>query len=105
MAPAAQARNKGYVIDTEVLEPPGGYGDGPVYIRVEEELAGSWRPPPGHDVSCWDRRFVWDRRFNYIELVNTHCAFLYVKLMREEQGVPAEALSVVRVLPADGAAS
>lgn len=101
-------RDKGarsdYVAAAEVLAPPGGYGDGPVYIRVETEKAGSWRPPAGHDVSYYDRRCVWDRRFDYVEVVNTHNAFLYVELMREE-GVPAEALSVVRLLPADGVVS
>lgn len=85
-------------MEPEVLVPPGGYGDGPVHIRVENRMAGTWRPPPGHDVVCNDWRCRHDPVFDYVEVVNTHNAFLYLDLMIE-QGTPTAALSVVRLPP------
>jgi hypothetical protein len=84
------------ILDVEVLEPPGRYGDGPVHIRVETAVAGAWRPPPGHDVEINDWRCAHDPRHDYVEVVNTHNAFLYLEDMIDA-GVPAEALSVVRL--------
>ena len=91
------------VAAADVLEPPGRYGDGPVYIRVEKEVAGSWRPPIGHHVERNDWRCAFDPRYDYVEVVNTHNAFLYLDDM-VDSGVPAAALSVVR-LPRVGAES
>jgi hypothetical protein len=91
-------------VDAEVLAPPGLYGDGPVHIRVEKERAGQWRPPPGYSVAYNDPRCVSDPRFDYVQVVNTHNAFLYVDLM-VNWGVPAAALSVVRLPRADGVGS
>lgn len=91
-------RVAGRVAAATVLVPPGGYGDGPVHIRVEKELAGSWRPPFDHSVECNDWRCTWDPTSDYIEIVNTHCAFLYAKEMIR-RGVPAAALAVVRLAP------
>lgn len=86
----------GEVAAAEVLKPPGGYADGPVYIRVEKELAGSWRPPAGYRVEWNDRRCADDPRFDYVEMVNTHNAFLYLDEMTGS-GIPKAALSVVRL--------
>lgn len=89
----------GDLVDAQVLAPPGGYGDGPVHIRVERQRAGTWRPPADHDVVCNDWRCRRDPVFDYVEVINTHNAFIYVHRMIE-QGVPAAALSVVRLPPA-----
>jgi hypothetical protein len=83
-------------VAADILKPPGRYGDGPVYIRVEKEIAGSWRPPVGHRVERNDWRCAFDPRFEYVEIVNTHNAFLYFDDM-VNSGVPARALSVVRL--------
>lgn len=87
-----------------MLTPPGRYADGPVHIRVDIEAAGQWRPPPGHGVEVNDWRCKFDPRFDYIEVVNSHNAFLYVTDMISE-GVPGEAVSVVRLPPRDGVGS
>jgi len=75
---------------------PGRYGDGPVHIRVERALAGVWRPPFELRVERNDSRCVEDPQFDYIEVVHTHNAFLYMEEM-VRRGVPAGALSVVRL--------
>lgn len=89
-------------VAADVLKPPGGYGDGPVYIRVEKKRAGSWRPPPGYRVEWADRRCADDPQFDYVKMVNTHNAFLYVDEMAS-RGVPKAALSVVRLRREDAA--
>lgn len=86
----------GQVAEVAVLAPPGGYGDGPVHIRVEKDLAGSWRPPGGYRVEVNDWRCASDPRFDYVEMENTHNAFLYVDEVTG-RSVPAAALSVVRL--------
>ncbi len=92
-------RVTGRVVKATVLVPPGQYGDGPVYLRVEKALAGSWRPPSGYRVERNDWRCSCDPRFDYIEIENTHNAFLYLKEMHG-QGIPAAALAVVRLAKA-----
>lgn len=87
------------VVDAEVLVSPGGYGDGPVHIRVERQRAGSWRPPPDHDVVCNDSRCRRDPSVRLCGGINTHNAFIYVDRMIE-QGVPVAALPVIRLPPA-----
>jgi len=89
-------RVTGRVAAATVLAPPGRYGDGPVHIRVEKELAGSWRPPFDLSVERNDWRCTWDPKFDYIEIVHTHNAFLDVKEMIR-RGMPAAALAVVRL--------
>lgn len=89
-------RVTGQVAAATVLAPPGRYGDGPVHIRVEKELAGSWRSPFHLSVERNDWRCTWDPKFDYIEIVHTHNAFLDVKEMIR-WGMPAAALAVVRL--------
>ncbi len=91
-------RVTGRVAAATVLRPPGRYGDGPVWIRVETARAGSWRPPAGYEVELNDWRCSWDPVFDYVEIENTHSAFIYVKDMIS-RGVPAAALAVVRLAP------
>lgn len=89
-------RNDGRAALADVLSPPGRYGDGPVHIRVETEIVGSWRPPAGYRVEWNDPRCIADPRFQYMEAENTHNAFLYVREM-VRRGIPGHALSVVRL--------
>jgi hypothetical protein len=86
----------GRVAAAKVLARPGGYGDGPVHIRVETAVAGVWRPPFELRVERNDWRCTWDPQFDYVEAVNSHNAFLYLDEM-VIRGVPAEALTVVRL--------
>lgn len=83
-----------------VVPPPGGYGDGPVYVRVDKELAGDAWPvrhcgfsPEGEqeDQRCRD-----DTAHVYVRAANSHSAFVYHHWMRQA-GVPASALAVVRL--------
>ncbi len=57
---------------------------------------GPWRPPSDYSVERNDWRCSCDPRFDYIEIENTHNAFLYVKEMHG-RGIPAAALAVVRL--------
>jgi len=80
-----------------VLVPPGRYGDGPVWIRVHKARAGAWRlPSDDYEIERNDRRCSWDPTYDYVEIENTHSAFLYVYQMIK-QGVTAGALAVVRL--------
>ncbi len=89
----------GRVAAARVVSPPGRYGDGPVHIRVEKALAGSWHPPADYEVERNDWRCAWDPRFDYVEIENTHNALIYVTEMIS-RGVPATALAVVRLAKA-----
>jgi len=89
-------RMVGRVAAARVLARPGRYGDGPVHIRVESGLAGSWRPPFELRVERNDWRCASDPRFDYVETTNSHNAFLYVEEMIR-RGVPAAALTVVKL--------
>ena len=102
--PRNDRRPAGQVMQAEVLTPPGRYADGPVHIRVDIEAAGTWRPPSGHGVEVNDWRCKFDPRFDYVEVVNSHNAFLYVTDM-VDRGVPVGAVSVVRLPPKAGAGS
>ncbi len=77
-----------------VAHPPGGYGDGPVFIRVDKDLAGPAWPQPGQRVEINDGRCCLDPKHDYVIAENTHNAFIYARWIRE-RGVPAEALAVV----------
>jgi hypothetical protein len=90
----------GEVATATVLVSPGGYGDGPVHIRVEKKLAGVWRPPFGLRVEYNDRRCTYDLWFDYVEVVNSINAFRYVREM-VSRGVPEAALAVVRLAPTE----
>jgi hypothetical protein len=100
MAIQNDSARAGQAVAAEMLAPPGGYGDGPVHIRVDIETAGTWRSPSGHSVEINDWRCKFDPRFDYVEVVNSHNAFLYLDDMIRA-GVRASALSVVRIPPAD----
>ncbi|MBA2310075.1 MAG: hypothetical protein H0W01_12485 [Pseudonocardiales bacterium] len=86
----------GRVAAVTVLQPPGRYGDGPVHIRVDTARAGLWRPPYDYEVELNDWRCKWDPIFDYVEIENTHSAFIYLGQMIT-RGVPPAALAVVRL--------
>lgn len=79
----------------EIPSTSAGYGDGPVYVRVNRALAGNAWPRPGYDVKVGD---PWDRdpEHDYVPAHNSWSAYVYTRWMRQE-GVPASALSVVRL--------
>ena len=82
--------------EAKVLRPPGRYHDGPVWIRVQMSRAGAWRPPADYEIECNDWRCAWDPIHDYVEIENTHSAFIYVAQMIKH-GVPPGALAVVRL--------
>ncbi len=94
----------------QVIHPPGGYTDGPVYVRISIEVAGDAWPVRGSGIEggfegmveinhprCRD-----DHAHVYLRSHNSHSAFVYCHWLREA-GVPEPALSVVR-FPAAAAA-
>lgn len=86
----------GGVARVAVVLPPGGFGDGPVYVRVHRgRAAGSW-PQAGHSVEINDRRCSADQVHDYVVAENSHNAFIYASWI-VEKGVPAAALTVVRL--------
>lgn len=79
------------------VDPPGGYGDGPVLIRVHRESAGHrWPTPEWHrEVNDW--RLAMDPEHDYILVQeNSRTAFQEIARMRKELDVPPEAVCVVR---------
>ncbi len=80
----------------QVIQPPGGYGDGPVYVRVHKTLAGPNWPRPGYDIKVGEWRGSRDSEHDYVQAHNSHSAFVYCRWM-EMEGIPAKALTVVRV--------
>ncbi len=91
----------------QVIHPPGTYGDDPVYVRVNKELAGAAWPARGSGIEggfegmveinhprCRD-----DQAHVYLRAQNSHSAFVYCRWMRED-GMPEQALTVVRIAPA-----
>jgi hypothetical protein len=79
----------------QVIQPPGSYGDGPVYLRVHRAKAGkAWpRPDYAKEVNNW--RLGMDPVYDYVETHNSHSAFVYCRWLTQE-GVPGEALGVVQ---------
>jgi len=68
-----------------------------VHIRVEKARAGAWRPPSDdYEVELNDWRCSWDPTSDYVEIENSHSAFIYVREMIGKS-VPAAALAVVRL--------
>ena len=81
----------------QIIEPPGGYGDGPVYLRVHKNAARTWRMyGMGLSVVKYDQRLTADPHHDYIPAINTHSAFAYRMWLRDV-GVRDEQLSVVRI--------
>ena len=91
--------------EVEVISEPGGYGDGPIYIRIHRERAGkAW--PARHEgtifrVEYHDTRCRDDDTHVYIRADNSHNAFIYQSWLRED-GIPKEAMTVVRLLGQPG---
>lgn len=94
---AGDGRAVGRIAPSRVLAPPGRYGDGPVYLRVENAIAGSWRHPVDYEVELNDWRCTWDPKYDYVEVENSLSAFIYLKQM-VERGVPVASISVVRLM-------
>jgi len=86
----------GRVADVAVLAPPGRLGGGPAHIRVHKARAGLWRPPSDYEIELNDWRCTWDPVHDYVEIDNSRLAFQGMQEMIE-RGVPADALSVVRL--------
>ena len=86
----------GRIAEVQVLTPPGRLGDGPVHVRVHKARAGAWRPPSDYEIEFNDWRCTWDPVHDYVEIENSRWAFQSMKEMIE-RGVPAGALSVVRL--------
>ena len=61
-----------------------------------EEVAGEWHPPFEMQVEHNDPRCVANPQLDYIEIEHSHNAFFCIDEMIR-RGVPAEALSVVRL--------
>ena len=80
----------------EVVQPPGDFGDGPAYVRVDRLKAGHRWSQAGHQIEVDDGRCVADKRHDYVVAENTHNAFIYAVFIRD-RGVPAAALTVVRI--------
>ncbi|MGH3565488.1 MAG: hypothetical protein ACRDRH_05550 [Pseudonocardia sp.] len=90
-------RVTGQVAAATVLRPPGRYHDGPVHIRVEKARAGAWCPPSAdYKIELNDWRCTWDPTYDYVEVENTHNAFIYVREMISK-GLPTTTLAVVRL--------
>lgn len=87
---------RGEVAQVAVVLPPGGFGDGPVYVRVNRARAGGAWPQAGHGVELNDRRCSADPVHDYVAAENSHNAFIYAGWI-SERGVPAGALAVVRL--------
>lgn len=82
-------------MDVEIIPAPGGYGDGPAFVRVHRERAGAAWPAPGYPRTTaepMDR----DRDHDYVWAENTHNAFV-VRASLRAGGLPPDALTVVRV--------
>lgn len=77
-----------------IVYPPGGYGDGPVYLRVDRARAAKAWPQPGYTREVNDWRLEMDPMYDYVEVHNSHSAFAYCRLL-EAAGVLREALDVV----------
>ena len=92
-------RASGQVADVIVLPPPGRYGYGPVHIRVDQAVAGPWRPPFDYEIERNDCRCRADPRYAYVAVENSHSAFIYVEEMIN-RGTVRRALSVVRLVAA-----
>jgi hypothetical protein len=80
----------------QTIRPPGGYGDGPVYLRVHRAKAGNAWPRPGYDKEVNDWRLGMDPVYDYVKAHNSQNAFVYYWWLKAE-GVPGEALEVVRI--------
>ncbi len=78
------------------VEPPGGYRDGPVYLRVNRRLAGSRWSLRAYPLQPAGLNGHVDPGYEYVRAENSHTAFAYREWMRSD-GVPEEALSVVRI--------
>jgi hypothetical protein len=79
------------------LRRPGGFSDGPVFVRVERAAAGAAWPTPFFRQRIDRFRFRADQEQDYVPADNSHSAFVYCRWL-EEPGVRAAALSVVRVV-------
>lgn len=86
----------------QVIEPPGGYGDGPVYLRVHKSAARTWRGQGmALHVMKYHPRLIADPDHDYIPAHNTHSAFAY-RIWLRDVGVPDQQLSVVRIAERTG---
>lgn len=79
----------------QIIESPGGYDDGPVYLRVHRARAGNTWPKPGYKKEINDRRLMLDPEYDYVKVENSHNAFVYDRWL-VTAGLPGEALAVVR---------
>lgn len=79
----------------QLIQPPGDYRNGPVYLRVHRAEAGRVWPRPGYDREINDWRLGTDPTYDYVKVHNSHSAFVYCRWLVQE-GVAREALSVVR---------
>lgn len=84
-------------VKLQVIEPPGRYGDGPVYLRVPRSARATWRMH-GMCLSIVEHnpRLAADPDYDYLQAQNTHSAFAY-RIWLREVGVPDDQLSVVRI--------
>jgi hypothetical protein len=81
---------------SQVVEPPGGYGDGPAFLRVRRSAGEQWRRRGLGLSSLRDHPTLGvDPDYEYIRADNTHGAFVY-RAWLAEAGVEPEALTVVR---------
>jgi len=71
------------------------YGDGPVYVRVNKAQAGPVWARRGYDVRLGEPCSV-DTGDDYVPCHDSHSAYVYTRWLRQE-GVPASALTVVRL--------
>lgn len=75
----------------QVVNPPGGYGDGPAYLRVHHRAGDGWRRRGlGLDIVGHDDEYC------YVLAENTHNAFAYREWLCRI-GVSAGALTVIRI--------
>jgi len=83
------------VANVALIQPPGTYHDGPVYVRVDRVKAEGARPKWGceREIDVWELRE--DPVYDYFEIENSHSAFVYCRWL-VEAGATEKALSVVR---------
>lgn len=82
-------------MDIETIREPGGYADGPVFLRVQRAATrGSLRLPGYPPVVTGP--LSGDHEHHYVEAENSHIAHVLHRWLRAD-GVPTAALAVIRV--------
>ena len=84
-------------MEIESVPEPGGYGDGPAYVRVRRAAAGARWPRPGYPKVITEP-LCRDPEHDYVWAENSHNAFVRRRWLSDD-GVPAVALTVVRPAP------